>query len=92
MSAYILTDSMEPLPGKFLTLEEIVLNKEMDNMIIEPATDVNEENLEFAEKMGDIYIFHVDRKKKGEFIGTRGKNIKKLRKKYGTIIVREIKL
>ena len=92
MSAYILTDTMEPLPGKFLTLEEIVLTQEMKNLIIERAPEVVEENLVLAEKMGDIYIFHVDRKKKGEFIGSRGKNIKKLRKKYGSIVVREIGL
>jgi len=46
--------------------------------------------LTISEKMGDLYIFYVDSSKKGEFIGTRGKNIKNLRKKYGDIVVREI--
>lgn len=92
MSAYILTGSMEPLPGKYLTLESVKLSKELEDMIITRADELVEENLSYAEKVGDTYIFYVDRKKKGEFIGTRGKNIKKLRKKYGNIVVREIKL
>ena len=92
MSAHILTDTTNPLPGKYLTLTEIVLKDEMEGLIIEKAPEVVEENLLYAEKTRDTYIFYVDRKKKGEFIGGRGKNIKKLRKKYGNIIVREITL
>ena len=92
MSAYILTDSINPLPGKYLTLTEIVLKDEMKGLIIEEAPEVAEENLLYAEKTRDAYIFYVDKKKKGEFIGNRGKNIKKLRKKYGNIIVRETAL
>lgn len=90
MSAHILTDSMDPLPGKYLTLEKIILTSEMEGILIEAAPEVVEENLLYAEKTRDAYIFYVDRKKKGEFIGSRGKNIKKLRKKYGNIIVREM--
>ena len=92
MSAYILTDTMKPLPGKYLTLEKIILKPEMEDYLIERAPEVVEENLMFAERMNAAYIFYVDKKKKGEFIGSRGKNIKKLRKKYGNIIVREMKI
>ncbi len=89
MSSFILTNSYEPLPGKYLTLVGVELKEELRNVLIEKAPEVVEDNLLYAEKMKDLYIFYVDRKKKGEFIGSRGKNIKKLRKKYGNIVVRE---
>jgi tRNA pseudouridine(38-40) synthase len=91
MSGYILTGDKTPLPGKYLNLEKIYLKKDMDDLFIERAEEIKEENLLYAEKMGKVYIFYVNSSKKGEFIGTRGKNIKKLRKKYGDIVVREVK-
>ena len=41
-------------------------------------------------KDGSFYIFYVSEDKKGEVIGKNGKNIKRLRKELGTVIVREI--
>lgn len=91
MSGYILTGEKTPLPGKYLNLEKIYLKKDMEDLFIEKVENIREENLLYAEKMGGLYIFYVNTSKKGEFIGTRGKNIKKLRKKYGNIVVREVK-
>ena len=42
------------------------------------------------EKNGYFTVFFVERKDKGEFIGKRGKNIKKLKKIFGDIVVKEI--
>ena len=35
-------------------------------------------------------VFFVEKKDKGEFIGKRGKNIRKLKKIFGDIVVKEI--
>ena len=50
------------------------------------------ENVEKVERTKDktFSVFYVSKDKKGEVIGKNGRNIKKLRKEYGTIIVREI--
>ena len=37
-----------------------------------------------------MIFFYVKKSKKGEVIGNKGKNIKKLRGKYGKIIIKEI--
>ena len=91
-SAYILTDKMEPLPGKYLTLEKVILKKDLlDNIIIEDK-NIKEENIVKIEKdtSETLYIFYVEKDKKGEVIGKNGKNIKLLRKKYGNILIKEI--
>ncbi|WP_319370112.1 pseudouridylate synthase [uncultured Ilyobacter sp.] len=90
MSGYILTGEKTALPGKYLNLEKICLKKDLEDLFIEKAPEIQEANLIYAEKIGDLYIFYVNSSKKGEFIGTKGKNIKNLRKKYGNIVVREI--
>lgn len=90
MSGYILTGEKTPLPGKYLNLEKIYLKKVLEDLFIEKAPEIKEANLLYAEKMGDLCIFYVNSSKKGAFIGTNGKNIKNLRKKYGNIVVREI--
>lgn len=92
MSGYILTGEMTALPGKFLTLEKIYLKDEILNNIFVKESDIKIENVEIIERTEDkkFYIFYVAKDKKGEVIGKNGKNIKKLRKEYGTIIVREI--
>ena len=35
-------------------------------------------------------VFFVEKKDKGEFIGKRGKNIRKLKRIFGDIVVKEI--
>lgn len=94
MSAYILTDSYEPLMGKYLLLEKIYLKKELNDMSIHNNKEIKTEsipNLIKAEKLGEkINILYVSKEKKAEFIGKNGNNIKKLRKEYGEILVREV--
>lgn len=92
MSGYILTGEKTALLGKYLTLEKIYLKDEILNNIFVKESDVKIENVEIIERTEDknFYIFYVTKDKKGEVIGKNGKNIKKLRKEYGTIIVREI--
>ena len=90
MSGYILTGEKKILPGKYLTLEKMVLSKELEVIIIEEINDISEENVLKVEKIKDIYIFYVAKNKKGEVIGKNAGNIKNLRKKYGKIIIKTI--
>ena len=91
MSGYILTGKKEALMGKYLTLEKIYLKEELKNLILEKC-EVEVENILEAERILDknLYIFYVKKGSKGEFIGKNGSNIKKLKKIYKNIIVREI--
>jgi tRNA pseudouridine(38-40) synthase len=88
MSGYILTGEKKMLPGKFLTLEKMILSEELKSIIIEEIDDILEENILKVEKIKDVYIFYVAKNKKGEVIGKNASNIKALRKKYGKIIVK----
>ena len=92
MSGYILTGEKTALLGKYLTLEKIYLKEELLKNIFIIDNDIKIENIEKIERTEDknFYIFYVLKDKKGEVIGKNGRNIKKLRKEYGTIIVREI--
>ena len=92
MSGFILTGELTALPGKYLTLEKVFLREELiKNTFFEDDT-IKIDNVEKIERTdnGSLYIFYVLKDKKGEVIGKNGRNIKKLRKEYGTIIVREI--
>lgn len=92
MSGYLLTGELTALPGKFLTLEKVILKEEILKNIFIEDNSIKIENVEKIERTEDksLYIFYVSADKKGEVIGKNGGNIKKLRKEYGTIIVREI--
>lgn len=94
MSAYILTDSYEPLLGKYLTLEKIYLKNQLKDMLIDNNNLIELSsfpNLIKVEKLGEkINIFYVSKENKSKFIGKNGNNIKKLRKEYGKILVREV--
>ena len=92
MSGYILTGEITALPGKYLTLEKIYLKEELLKNILTEDKDIKIENVEKVERTEDktFSVFYVSKDKKGEVIGKNGRNIKKLRKEYGTIIVREI--
>ena len=90
-SGYILTGEKIPLPGKYLTLDKVVLKKEiLDNIFVE-ETSFTIDNVKKIEKntTNDIHILYVEPSKRGEVIGKNGSNIKKLRKSLGTIIVRD---
>lgn len=92
MSGYILIGEKVPLEGKYLTLNRIKLSTELQNMIFEDVDNIDIEGVERVEKTSDgaLYIFYVEKSKKGEVIGKNGKNIKALKKIYGDIVVREI--
>jgi len=90
MSGYILIGEKKILPGKYLTLEKMILSKELEEIIIEDIDNISEENILKVEKIKDTYIFYVAKNKKGEVIGKNASNIKKLRKKYKNIIIKTI--
>jgi tRNA pseudouridine(38-40) synthase len=94
MSGYLLTGALEPLEGKYLILDKIYLNSKLENMYITDNKELDIstiKNLVYAEKLGEnINIFYVMEDKKSEFIGKNAVNIKKLKKIYGEIVVREV--
>ena len=47
------------------------------------------EKIENIEKNEYFYLFYVSKKNKSEIIGKNGKNIKKMRKIMGNIIIKE---
>ena len=47
------------------------------------------EKIEKIEKNHYFYIFYVKRKNKGEIIGKNGKNIRKMKKVFGNIVIKE---
>ncbi len=90
MCGYILGGEKKIFPAKYLELNKVILSKELEESIFEKIYDINEDNVVEVEKVASMYIFYVLKEKKGEFIGKRGKNIRRLRKKYGDIVVRTI--
>lgn len=103
MSNFILNNKMKPLPGEYLTLEKVEMSEELEkvifkevdkNILISNGDFLKEfENIinkvEKIEKNGHFYIFYVNRKNKSEIIGKNGKNIKKIRKFTGNVIIKE---
>lgn len=91
MSSYILSQKKDIYPAKYLSLNKIILKDDLKNIILNKVTDIKEDNVEYIEKTkNNIYFFYVTKKNKGEFIGKNGSNIKKLKKKYENIVVREL--
>ena len=90
MSGYILNNKKQPLEGKYLTLEKMIFSQELEDMIIHKDNVINEINVEKIERSKEFIFFYVKKSKKGEVIGNKGKNIKKLREKYGKIIIKEL--
>jgi len=46
--------------------------------------------MRIMEKIGYFTVFFVEKKDKGEFIGKNGKNIRKLKKIFGDVVVKEM--
>lgn len=92
MSGYILTGEIKTLEGKYLTLQNVVLKKELLDKTVLPCNDLKVELVERCERTKDekLYIFYVKKENKGKVIGRNGGNIKNLKKVYGDIIIREI--
>ena len=82
-------------------IEELINLKKNNNEILETGNseikidDLNEQlksidKVKKIERNSYFTVFFVEKKDKGEFIGKRGKNIRKLKKIFGDIIVKEI--
>ena len=82
-------------------IEELINLKKNNNEIFEienseiKIDDFNEQlksidKVKKIEKNSYFTVFFVEKKDKGEFIGKRGKNIRKLKKIFGDIVVKEI--
>ena len=82
-------------------IEELINLKKNNNEIFEienseiKIDDLNEQlksigKVKKIERNSYFAVFFVEKKDKGEFIGKRGKNIRKLKKIFGDIVVKEI--
>ena len=82
-------------------IEELINLKKNNNEIFEienseiKIDDLNEQlksidKVRKIERNSYFTVFFVEKKDKGEFIGKRGKNIRKLKKIFGDIVVKEI--
>ena len=82
-------------------IEELINLKKNNNEIFEienseiKIDDFNEQlksidKVKKIEKNSYFTVFFVEKKNKGEFIGKRGKNIRKLKRIFGDIVVKEI--
>ena len=84
------------------TIDEIMKNENSISLEIKTSEskidNLNEKvkNIDEITKIRKIQknnyftVFFVEKKDKGEFIGKRGKNIRKLKKIFGDIVVKEI--
>ena len=82
-------------------IEELINLKKNNNEILETGNfeikidDLNEQlksidKVKKIERNSYFTVFFVEKKDKGEFIGKRGKNIRKLKMIFGDIVVKEI--
>ena len=82
-------------------IEELINFKKNNNEILETGNseikidDLNEQlksidKVKKIERNSYFTVFFVEKKDKGEFIGKRGKNIRKLKRIFGDIVVKEI--
>ena len=82
-------------------IEKLINLKNNNNEILEIGNseikidDLNEQlkiidKVKKIEKNSYFTVFFVEKKNKGEFIGKRGKNIRKLKRIFGDIVVKEI--
>ena len=82
-------------------IEELINLKKNNNENLETGNseikidDLNEQlqsigKVKKIERNSYFTVFFVEKKDKGEFIGKRGKNIRKLKKIFGDIVVKEI--
>ncbi|MDO5089554.1 MAG: pseudouridylate synthase [Leptotrichiaceae bacterium] len=103
MSSFILNGNMKPLPGKYLTFKKAELSEKMKKIIfnnvnkkiIETEAKILKDDgnilskVENIEKNDYFYIFYVKEENKSEIIGKKGKNIKKLKKIFGNIVIKK---
>ena len=106
MSNFILNDKKSALSGKYLTLEKVEFADEMKKLIFEKVEkfedlfckknyfEKNEfeelEKIQKIEKNAYFTVLFVKNKDKGQFIGKKGKNIKKIKKVVGNVVVKAL--
>lgn len=90
MSSYIFSGYKKIFPSKYLSLNKVVLKDEILKWIFVEDDTIEIDGVEKIESSDELKIFYVKESKRSEIIGKRGSNIKKLRKKYGNLIVRNI--
>jgi len=90
MSGYILSGEKKIFPAKYLTLNKVVLKEEVEKYKFQEVNNIKVDLVEKIEKVDDVYFFFVKKENRSKIIGKNGANIKKLRKEYGKIIVKDV--
>ena len=106
MSNFILNDKKSALSGKYLTLEKVEFSDEMKKLIFEKVEKFEDlfckknyfeknkfeelEKIQKIEKNTYFTVLFVKNKDKGQFIGKKGKNIKKIKKVVGNVVVKAL--
>lgn len=106
MSNFILFGKKTPLDGKYLTLEKIEFFDEMEKLIFKKIEKFEDlfyeknfleknkfeelEKIQKIEKNDYFTVLFVKNKDKGQFIGKKGKNIKKIKKIVGNVVVKAL--
>ena len=106
MSNFILFGKKTPLDGKYLTLEKVEFFDEMEKLIFKKIEKFEDlfyeknfleknkfeelEKIQKIEKNDYFTVLFVKNKDKGQFIGKKGKNIKKIKKIVGNVVVKAL--
>lgn len=106
MSNFILFGKKTPLDGKYLTLEKVEFFDEMEKLIFKKIEKFEDlfyeknfleknkfeelEKIQKIEKNDYFTVLLVKNKDKGQFIGKKGKNIKKIKKVVGNVVVKAL--
>lgn len=106
MSNFILFGKKTPLDGKYLTLEKVEFFDEMEKLIFKKIEKFEDlfyeknfleknkfeelEKIQKIEKNDYFTVLLVKNKDKGQFIGKKGKNIKKIKKIVGNVVVKAL--
>ena len=106
MSNFILFGKKTPLDGKYLTLEKVEFFDEMEKLIFKKIEKFKDlfyeknfleknkfeelEKIQKIEKNDYFTVLFVKNKDKGQFIGKKGKNIKKIKKIVGNVVVKAL--
>ena len=106
MSNFILFGKKTPLDGKYLTLEKVEFFDEMEKLIFKKIEKFEDlfyeknfleknkfeelEKIQKIEKNDYFTVLFIKNKDKGQFIGKKGKNIKKIKKIVGNVVVKAL--
>lgn len=90
MSSYILSGEKKVFPPQYLSLNKVILKESLLKWIFVEDDSIDIDGVSKVEVSDKLKILYVSKDMKSKVIGKKGSNIKKLRKQYGQLIVRDI--